>query len=198
MESSLGFKNIFIFHILFSLTPGCYRVHSSPLYRDDQTSGNSVNLHHSIPEAKQSADSEHFDLSALWIFPGSRVPSLSQQGWLWEAAQRLLPPPLPHSALTTFHVLHYGARVVGGFLPPHTSLRPQHITQSKSQTAHVLPPCRCSDTFRNPGVCNSADRGHLGPSQDRKCKDWEVTEPICEHSSTSPTADPAPIEGIRL
>ena len=49
--------------------------------------------------------------------------------------------------------------------PPHTSLRPQHIIQSKSQTAHLLPPHRCSDIYRNPGVCNSADRGHVGPRQ---------------------------------
>ena len=141
----------FYFHWLLD---AIVRVDSFPLYRDNQTSGNSVNLHHSIPEAEQTADSEHFDLCSVDLLRKQSSKPLPTRLALGGCT---MPSPTPAAPLCSHHIpcstFWGGGWGWGGSLPPHTSLRPQHITQSKSQTAHVLPPHRCSDIFRNPGVC---------------------------------------------
>ena len=175
----------FYFHWLLG---AILRVDSFPLYRDDQTSGNSVNLYCSIPEAEQSAESRAFRRLCSVALPRKQrskpLPSRLALG----GCTRPPPSPLPHSALPTFHGLHHGGRlqtpVSGPSTSPKASLK-QHIFYHPTgvQTSTEILGCAIQLTeatwvpVRTEGAC------------DRKCKNWEVTEPICEHSFTSYQVD---------
>lgn len=195
MESSLGFKTIFIFHILFSLTPGCYRVDSFPLYRDDQTSGNSVNLHHGIPECR---------FRAFWPLCSVDLPRKQSSKPL---PTRLAlggcttPSPTPPAPLGPHHIpcstLWGGGGGGGSCL--HTPVSDLSTSPKASLKQHMFyHPAGVQTSSEILGCAIPLTEVTWAPVRTENAKTGKWLSPYVSTVLLPPTADPAPTEGIQL
>lgn len=162
MESSFRFKNIFTFQFLF--------INSWVLYSEWIPFHFIEMIKHLGIQSTRTAAYQRLSRVQIQSISTSLLCGSSQEAAFQASPQQAGSGRL-HKALSQpaapLRSHHFPWSTSRG-PPPHTSLRPQRITQTKSPTAHLLPPRRCSDIYRNPGVCNSADRGHVGPRQDRR------------------------------
>ena len=157
----------FYFHWLLD---AIVRVDSFPLYRDNQTSGNSVNLHHSIPEAEQTADSEHFDLCSVDLLRKQSSKPLPTRLALGGCT---MPSPTPAAPLCSHHIpcstLWGGGWVGVGGPCLHTPVSDPSTSPKASLKQHMFyHPTGVQTSSEILGCANSADRGHVSPSQDRR------------------------------
>ena len=157
MESSLGFKNIFIpIFTFYSRNTWVPQIGQIPFYFIEMIKhlGSYSTCTRTHPGAEQSADSEHFDFSTLRLFPGAVLARAGKQS---SKSPRTRLAPLFTSAPTSY---------ITGALPPRatasdTATPAHHPKQGSNSTCSTTPPV--FGHLRKPWDAQ-AGRGHVGPS----------------------------------